>query len=174
MKILVRLIVVLLILLILSAIFLVVMITSESIDTAQESHYNITNEERLLLAKLVTCEASICSVECQQDIVSVVFNRLESGRWKKDMNSDGVITLYDIIYYPNAFAPVVYDIIDSCEPTDEAYLAVDYVVQYGPTVPEYVRYFRSDFDFKWLDYKNYKVIDNVYFGYFITWEEGTW
>lgn len=156
------------------SIFVIVWFNKELPSSTTKLHYEVPEAERVLLAKLVTCEASICSVECQQDIVSVVFNRLESGKWQQDMNGDKQITLYDIIYYPNAFSPVVYDLISTCEPTNESFEAVDYVIKNGSTIPEYVRYFRSDYDFEWDNYNNYKIIDNVYFGYFTTWEEGVW
>lgn len=139
-----------------------------------KTYYQITEEERQLLAKLVHSEASICSEECQRAVVSVVFNRLESGKWRKDMNGDNKITVYDIIYYPNAFTPATNGSIDKCELTSEDYAAVDYVIKSGPTVPTEVRYFRTDYDFNWDGYKNYKVIDNVYFGYFIDWQKGVW
>ncbi len=149
--------------------------TTTSTPDTKEPYYNITAEERELLARIVTCEASICSLECQKDVCSVIFNRLESGKWRKDMNNDGVITLYDIIYYPNAFSPTINGAMDKCtKPCASAYEAVDYVVENGPTVPTYVRYFRTSYDFSWKDYANYKIIDNVYFGYFITWQQGAW
>jgi hypothetical protein len=34
------------------------------------------------------------------------------------------------------------------------------------TLPPEVRYFRANHDHQWKGYKNYKVIDHVYFGYF--------
>ena len=149
--------------------------TTTSTPDTKEPYYNITAEERELLARIVTCEASICSLECQKDVCSVIFNRLESGKWRKDMNNDGEITLYDIIYYPNAFSPTANGAMDKCtKPCASAYEAVDYVVENGPTVPTYVRYFRTSYDFSWDDYTNYKVIDNVYFGYFTTWKQGAW
>lgn len=139
-----------------------------------KNYYEITEEERHLLAKLAHSEASICSEECQRDVISVVFNRLESGRWRKDMNGDDKITVYDIVYYPNAFTPATNGVIDRYEPTEKDYRAVDYVVKNGPTVPTEVRYFRTDYDFNWDGYENYKIIDNVYFGYFIDWQKGIW
>ena len=53
----------------------------------------ITAEEREMLARLVFLESSICSDDCQRAVASVVFNRLDSGRWRKDVNKDGEITL---------------------------------------------------------------------------------
>ena len=145
------------------------------VEEIPKTYYNITEEEKELLARLVTCEASICSVECQKDVCSVVFNRLDSDKWKRDMNNDGQITLYDIVYYPNAFSPTINGALDKCStPCKSAYEAVDYVIENGPTVPTYVRYFRTDHDFSWDGYKNYKVIDNVYFGYFENWHKGAW
>lgn len=136
------------------------------------NYYEISNEERDLLARLCFLEASICSEECQRAVVSVIFNRLESGKWKEDMNNDGKITLFDIIYYPNAFSPA--PIIHKYEADAEAFAAVDYVIQNGPTIPEYVRYFRINYDFTWDNYSNYDVMDTVYFGYLDNWEEGAW
>lgn len=138
------------------------------------AYYNITEEERDLLAKLVFLEASVCSDECKRDVISVVFNRLDSNKWKKDMNGDNVITISDIVYYPNAFTPVLYGMIDTCIPDNDCYSAVDYVVLNGPTVPTYVRYFRDNYDFDWAGYENYKSVDDVYFGFFTNWQKGEW
>lgn len=138
------------------------------------TYYNITAEERDMLATLCYLEASICSPECQRAIVSVIFNRLESGKWRKDMNKDGEITLYDIVYYPNAFTPS--GLIDSYKnkTTQDCYDAVDYVVANGPTVPTYVRYFRTNYHFSWDGYEGYCDMDNVYFGYMADWQKGAW
>ena len=150
--------------------------TVETIEVTEEpkSYYSITIEERYLLAKLVHAEASIFSHECKVAVASVVFNRLDSGKWTKDINNDGFITIYDIIYYPNAFTPTVTGAMDKWEPTIEDYEAVDYVLTYGSILPTEIRYFRTDYDFNWEHYKNYIVIDNVYFGYFENWEQGEW
>lgn len=137
-------------------------------------YYIVTAEEREMLATLVYLESSICSEDCQRAVASVIFNRLDSGRWKKDVNKDSKITLYDIVYYPNAFSPayLIEDYKDKT--TQECYDAVDYVIQNGPTVPTYVRYFRTNYHFKWDGYKGYCDMDNVYFGYMIDWQKGAW
>lgn len=164
-----------------SVLFVFVMISffenkeSSSIKVSEETSvnvYNITEEERDMLASLCTLEASVCSKDCQRAVVSVIFNRLNSCKWNKDVNGDDKITLYDIVYYPNAFTPA--HLIGGVGGTKEAYEAVDYVLKHGSTVPEYVRYFRTSKDFSWTDYKNYCTIDNVYFGYFTTWQKGVW
>lgn len=130
------------------------------------TYYKVTSEERELLAKLVHCEASICNMNCKYAVVSVVFNRLDSGKWGD--------TLTSVIYYKNAFTPATNGKIDKTTPSKSDYDAVDYVVANGPTVPTYVRYFRTDHDFNWNGYKNYTVIDNVYFGYLDNWQKGAW
>lgn len=138
------------------------------------TYYSITEEERDMLATLCYLESSICSEECQKAVVSVIFNRLDSNKWRKDVNKDGKITLYDIVYYPNAFSPAY--LIESYKDktTQECYDAVDYVVANGPTVPTYVRYFRTNYHFKWDGYKGYCDMDNVYFGYMVDWQKGAW
>ena len=152
--------------------------SDNSTPTTEESstttYYSITAEERDMLATLCYLEASICSEECQRAVVSVIFNRLESGKWRKDVNKDGQITLYDIVYYPNAFSPS--DLIESYKnkTTQECYDAVDYVVTNGPTVPTQVRYFRTSYHFKWDGYVGYCNMDNVYFGYLTDWQKGAW
>lgn len=129
-----------------------------SYTSKSTSYYNITQEERDILAKLVYLEAGTCGSQCQRAVVSVVFNRLEAGYWGD--------TLEEVIYYKDAFSPAY--LIESCErPPQEVYDAVDYVLQNGPTVPSEVRYFRADKDFTWEGYAHYATYDNVYFGYFI-------
>ena len=146
----------------------------ESRENEVTPYYIVTAAERDMLATLVYLESSICSEDCQRAVASVIFNRLDSGRWKKDVNKDGEITLYDIVYYPNAFSPayLIEDYKDKT--TQECYDAVDYVIQNGPTVPTYVRYFRTNYHFKWDGYKGYCDMDNVYFGYMIDWQKGAW
>ena len=143
----------------------------------EKPYYEVTEEELIMLAKIVTLESSVCSLETQKDVCSVIFNRLDSGKWKKDMNGDGEITLYDIIYYPYAFSPVLEGKMENCTPCTSSYEAVRYVIANGPTVPTYVRYFRADRHFtEWYDegYVGYSNRDNVYFGYFEGWQQGQW
>lgn len=134
-------------------------------QTAQPC-YVITAEERELIARLVHCEASNQSQKCRIAVASVIFNRLDAGKWGN--------TITEVINYPCAFTPVLYEQlyvwdIDECD-----YAAVDYVIMNGPTVPTYVRYFRANHDHRWKGYANYCVYEDTYFGYMIDWEHGAW
>lgn len=125
--------------------------------------HNVTSAERDMLASLVYLEAGNCSVDTQIAVVSVVFNRLASGKWVRDMNNDHVVTLYDIVYYPSAFS-VAHNISKTHGP-ESAYEAVDYVLTHGSVLPSKVCFFRASYDFRWQNYKNYCIMENLYFGY---------
>lgn len=148
---------------IITSLILMIIITSMIIwtitncKTTEPIYYDITQEERDILAKLVYLEAGICGRSCQRAVTSVVFNRLEAGYWGD--------TLEEVIYYKNAFSPA--HLIATCEqPPQEIYNTVDYILKNGPTIPKEVRYFRTDYDFSWEGYVHYATYDNVYFGYF--------
>jgi len=123
-----------------------------------EYTYNVTAEERELLARLVFFESSVCSDECQRMICSVVFNRIASGYWGDDIE--------ETIFWPNSFSTAGQIRNDPRQPGEREYANVDYILQHGVTIPPEVRYFRTDHDFGWEGYQNYIVLDNVYFGYF--------
>ena len=117
--------------------------------------YNVTPEEREMLARIVYQEANIESLECQRAVASVVINRWNNGYWGD--------TLEQVIYAESQFSPAY--LIPSTTPTNTNYEAVDYVLKNGCTVPEYVLYFRADYHFDWDDYVPYDDINNTYFGY---------
>ena len=129
-------------------------------------YYSVTEEERLLIAQLVYREANTESLECQKAIVSVLFNRLACGKWGD--------TIEEVIYYKNAFTPATAGLLEGVTPTKTNYEAVDYVLENGPTLPTYVRYFRANYHHSWEGYEGYTVIDHTYFGYFINWQKGAW
>lgn len=129
-------------------------------------YYSVTEEERLLIAQLVYREANTESLECQKAIVSVLFNRLACGKWGD--------TIEEVIYYKNAFTPATAGLLEGVTPTNTNYEAVDYVLENGPTLPTYVRYFRANYHHNWEGYEGYTVIDHTYFGYFINWQKGAW
>lgn len=75
---------------------------------------NITNEELLLLSKLVTGEARGESYEGQVAVAAVVINRVKDPRFPD--------TIRDVIYQKNAFS-VVRDGSINMQPTESAYNA---------------------------------------------------
>ena len=117
--------------------------------------YNVTSEEREMLARLVYREGNVESFECQKAIVSTIINRWENGYWGD--------TLEDVVYYPNQYSPA--HLLYKTTPTETNYKAVDEVLRYGCTVPAYVMFFRMDKHFDWKGYKPYCVMDTTYFGY---------
>ena len=115
--------------------------------------FEITSEEREMLARLVYLEARGESLECQKAVVSVVFNRVKAtGK-----------SIKEIIYQKGQFSPAKH--IYKTTPNNQSYEAVDYVIKNGVTLPSYVKYFRANYHFKWEGYEGYKKIDNTYFGY---------
>ncbi len=119
-----------------------------------KSYIDMTDDDINELATLVYLEAGAESYECKMAVASVVINRM---------------TYYDqslqnIIYEPNQFTPAY--LIPFYEPSESSLRAVKEVVSNGPTLPEYVTYFRADHYFDWGDrYVNYINIDHTYFSY---------
>jgi spore germination cell wall hydrolase CwlJ-like protein len=118
--------------------------------------YNVTSEEREMLARLVYLEANAENLDCQKAIVSTVMNRLENGRWGDSVK--------DVIYAEKQFSPA--HLIGSTTPNNTNYEAVDYVLKNGSTLPSYIMFFRADYHFNWIGYKPYTQIDQTCFGYF--------
>ena len=125
------------------------------VEVEPQFAYNVTSVEREMLARLVFREANTESIECQQAVASVVINRWLSGMWGD--------TLEEVIYSPQQFSPA--SLIYCTTPTEINYEAVDYVLENGVTIPEYVMYFRLDYHFSWHGYHAYKKIDHTCFGY---------
>lgn len=117
--------------------------------------YNITSEEREMLARLVYREANTENLECQKAIVSVVINRWLNGRWGN--------TLKDVIYAESQFSPA--NLLYKTTPNEANYRAVDEVIKNGVTLPNYILYFRADYHFSWYGYNAYTKIGNTCFGY---------
>ena len=117
--------------------------------------YNITPEEREMLARLIFLEANTESLDCQKAVTYVIINRWQNGYWGN--------TLHDVVYAKGQFTPAAK--IPYTTPTSINYEAVDYVIQNGVTVPQYVLYFRVGYHHKWKGYRGYIVYDHTYFGY---------
>lgn len=117
--------------------------------------YNITSEEREMLARLVYREANTEDIECQKAIVSVVINRWQSGKWGS--------TLEDVIYAKSQFSPA--NILYRTTPNETNYNAVDEVIKNGTTLPYYILYFRANYHFNWYGYNAYTKMGDTCFGY---------
>lgn len=117
-------------------------------------YIELTEDEIYDLATLVFLEAGGESYECQKAVASVVINRVTtSGK-----------SLYDIIYEKNQFTPA--NLIECREPTESTMNAVIEVCTNGPTIPEYVTYFRADYYHNFSEYlEDYINIDSTYFSY---------
>lgn len=124
-------------------------------DAEAEKPYIELDEETIRdFAALVYLESGSTSRECQAAVASVILNRMTTR------NS----TFYDIAYAPNQFTPAAR--IKSTTPSEMSMEVVKDVVQNGPSIDEYVCYFRASYYFDWGDrYCNYINIDNVYFSY---------
>ena len=126
-----------------------------TVEKEPEYTYNVTSEEREMLARIVHQEANIESIECQKAIVSVIINRWQNGYWGD--------TLKDVIYYKGQFSPSY--LLYKTTPNETNYEAVDFVLKNGCTLPDYCMYFRANYHFSWDGYSEYTIIDSTYFGY---------
>lgn len=118
------------------------------------TYYNMSEDDIYLFATVVFLEGGAESYECQQAIASVILNR---------MTTSGD-SLEDVIYAENQFEVV--PSIPYSSPSESSMGAVKYVLEYGPTVPEYVLYFRAGYYHNWADtIGDYMCIDNTYFSY---------
>lgn len=118
------------------------------------TYYNMPEDDIYLFATVVFLEGGSESYECQQAIASVILNR---------MTTSGD-SLEDVIYAENQFEVV--PSIPYSSPSESSMNAVKYVLEYGPTVPEYVLYFRAGYYHNWADtIGDYMCIDNTYFSY---------
>ena len=89
-------------------------ISIKSVKQNKKEVINITNEDLLLLSKLVTGEARGESYEGQVAVAAVVINRVKDARFPNSIK--------DVIYQKNAFS-VVNDGSINMQPTESAYNA---------------------------------------------------
>lgn len=123
-----------------------------------EPYLILTEEERATFAILLYLEAGAEPFECQFACGSVVMNRLTMGKY------DSII---DVIYEKSQFSPAKH--IKYYSPKQEQLDIVDWLCMYGPTIPEYVTYFRANRYHSWDTVQDWKKIDgntaDVYFSY---------
>ena len=100
-------------------------ISIKSVKQNKKEVINITNDDLLLLSKLVTGEARGESYEGQGAVAAVVINRVQDPRFPN--------TIKDVIYQKNAFS-VVNDGSINMQPTESAYnAAIDALYGKDPT-----------------------------------------
>jgi len=87
---------------------------AQTVKQQKKEVINITNEELLLLSKLVAGEARGESYEGQVAVAAVVINRVKDPRFPNSIK--------DVIYQKNAFSVVKNGSID-LQPTESAYSA---------------------------------------------------
>jgi len=87
---------------------------AQTVKQQKKEVINITNEELLLLSKLVTGEARGESYEGQVAVAAVVINRVKDPRFPNSIK--------DVIYQKNAFSVVKNGSIN-LQPTESAYSA---------------------------------------------------
>ena len=124
----------------------------------KENVLKINDSDRELIAQLLYHEARGESLECQKAVVSVIINRLNSGKWGS--------TIKDVIYAKNQFEPISRGVVERTKPLENQYRAIDYVLENGVTVPEWVQYFRANYHFDWAGYTKYCQLSHTYFGGF--------
>lgn len=121
-------------------------------------YFFVTSTEREMLARLLWTEARGESIECQRAVVSVVFNRVKSDAFPNSIEE---------VIKQNSGGVPQFDLgnkLGNVTPNEMQYEAVDYVIDNGTTVPDWVCYFRSRHHFNWRGYTPYAQIDKTYFG----------
>jgi len=103
----------------------------DNINYTKKEVINITNEELLLLSKLVASEARGESYEGQLAVAAVVINRVKDPRFPDDIT--------DVIYQKNAFSVVNNGSINM-PPTEESYRAAQAAL-YGEDPTDEAVYF---------------------------------
>lgn len=138
---------------------------NESIVTEIEkpvtNYIDLTEIEKYHFATLIWLEARGESIECQYAVASVVINRLTCCQ--KGYSNNKYEDILDVIYAKNQFSPA--HLITRNEPDQTQIDIVEEICKNGPTIPEYITYFRADYYHKWNNLKSWDYYDNTYFSY---------
>lgn len=132
-------------------------IISASATEAPQLYLELTEEELYLISQILYLEGRGETVECQEAIVSVILNRMTNHN----------LTVNEVIFANNQFSTA--DNLDNAHPSEEMIERVRNVVEHGPTIPEYITYFRAGHYHEWKNAYGEVVpwdkIDNTYFSY---------
>lgn len=110
-------------------------VKAETMKQQKKEVINITNEELLLLSKLVTGEARGESYEGQVAVAAVVINRVKDPRFPNSIK--------DVIYQKNAFS-VVKDGSINMQPTESAYTAAQEALYGNDPTNEAIYFWNPD------------------------------
>lgn len=120
--------------------------------TESKLYLEMSEDDTYELATLVYLESGTESYECQKAIASVVIHRMQNDN----------LTLQEVIYAKNQFSPAY--LVAESEPSESTLAAVQDVLQNGPSIPNYVTFFRADYYHNWSELIiPYCVIDHTYF-----------
>lgn len=115
-----------------------------------ESEMRVTNQEREYLARYLECYASYKTDEYQQAVVTVIMNRLDSGKFGNCI--------------PEILADELPELKTSRIPSEREYINVDYALEHNDILPKYVYYFTPTVLSR-KDYHIANIIDGAFFGY---------
>ena len=118
-----------------------------------EPYMVLTESEIYMYGTAVFLESGGECYQCQLDVASVILNRMTTGN----------MSLYDVLYAPNQFS--VAKNIPYYSPSESTAKAVAEVLLNGPTLPEYVTYFRANHYHTWYGQVPYKQCENTYISY---------
>ena len=137
---------------------LVVDVEETSIEPEIPTYYiQLTDDEKDTLATLLYLEGNTESVECQKAICSVIMNRMTM--W--DMTLEEVVYEKTNGFYQFSPAPN----IEYYDPTLTQIEIVEELSVSGPTIPEYVCYFRANYYHDWPGINDFDYFDHTYFSY---------
>lgn len=126
-------------------------------DEVVEGYVDVTEADIDLIASIVFLEARGESYECQQEVASVIVNRMIAYN----------MSAHDVIFDDNQFTTA--DYAKYVYPSEYMINLVTDVVKNGPTIPEYVVYFRAgkyhEWDTGYNSVQAYMLMDNTYFSY---------
>lgn len=137
---------------------LAVDVEETSIEPEVLTYYiQLTDDEKDILATLLYLEGNTESVECQKAICSVVMNRMTM--W--DMTLEEVVYQNTNGFYQ--FTPAPH--IEYYDPTLTQIEIVEELIVSGPTIPEYVCYFRANYYHDRPGINDFDCFDRTYFSY---------
>lgn len=113
----------------------------------------ISEQDKIEMAKCVYAECRGETSECQRGVCAVLYNRYKSGNYA---------SMHEVIFAPNQFATSSLESISEEDIVDQLRI-VDKTLKYGPSLPEYVIYFRASDYHSMSDAADFVQIDKTYF-----------